>query len=176
MLLPPDRYLVRQTRRFRSRDQPVYLVRPCEARGITRNCIFMPLVFDLREQAIHWLDVQAKGQLEMNNVEMSQRAIAKICPQLMTYFGSGVRASMWDLCLLHAAARCQQVTVRAHGKAMAASALPFSTYFGASTGENMTEGEAVGLDAAGNFYVAGATRSWALSDAFVLKFDVSGKL
>jgi hypothetical protein len=76
------------------------------------NGIFLPLVLDLRESVLHWLDVQAKGQFEMNNVETSKAAIAKICPELMTYFGSGVRASMFDLFLLHAAARCQRVVVR----------------------------------------------------------------
>ncbi len=48
----------------------------------------------------------------MNNVETSKKAIATICPELMTYFGSGVRTSMFDLALLHAAARCDRVLVR----------------------------------------------------------------
>jgi hypothetical protein len=52
MLLPPTVILSGKRYGSRSRDQPVYLVRPREARGIRRNCIFMPLVFDLREQAI----------------------------------------------------------------------------------------------------------------------------
>ncbi len=47
-----------------------------------------------------------------NNVETSKAAIAKICPEQMTYFASGNRASMFDLGLLHAAARCQHVFVR----------------------------------------------------------------
>lgn len=45
----------------------------------------------------------------MNNVSTSNNAISKICPELITYFQSGTRPSMYDLALLHAAARCQQV-------------------------------------------------------------------
>jgi hypothetical protein len=76
------------------------------------NGVFMPFVLDLQDGVLHWLDVQAKGHLEMNNVESSKSAIAKICPDLIDYFGSGVRPSMYDLALLHAAARCQRVAVR----------------------------------------------------------------
>src|SRR4051812_34756915 len=35
-----------------------------------------------------------------------------ICPEMMAYFASGVRPSMYDLALLHAAARCENVHVR----------------------------------------------------------------
>lgn len=76
------------------------------------NGVFMPFVLDLQEGLLHWLDVQSKGQLEMNNVETSKAAITKVCPDLMTYFGSGIRASMYELALLHAAARCEQVVIR----------------------------------------------------------------
>jgi hypothetical protein len=72
----------------------------------------MPLVLDVRENVLHWLDVQSKGEFEFNNVASSNQAITKICPELMTYFGSGARPSMSDLALLHAAARCQTVIVR----------------------------------------------------------------
>ena len=74
--------------------------------------IFMPLVLDVREGVIHWLDVHSKGQLQFNNVATSNGAITKICPELMTYFGSGARASMYQLALLHAAARCRRVLLR----------------------------------------------------------------
>jgi len=76
------------------------------------NGVFMPLVLDVRENVLHWLDVQSKGQLAFNNVASSNQAITKICPELMTYFGSGARPSMADLALLHAAARCGTVLVR----------------------------------------------------------------
>jgi hypothetical protein len=77
--------------------------------------VFMPFVLDLRDGLLHWLDVQSKGHLEMNNVETAKSAIAKVCPDLITYFGSAVRPTIYDLALLHAAARCQRVTVRGDG-------------------------------------------------------------
>ena len=79
---------------------------------VGENGVFMPLVLDLQEWLLHWLDVQTKGRLEMNNVETSKAAIAKICPDLITYFQSGSRPSMYDLAMLHAAARCERVFVR----------------------------------------------------------------
>src|SRR5262249_3907823 len=45
------------------------------------NGIFMPLVLDLREGELHWLDVYSKGQLVFNNVATSNKAITKICPE-----------------------------------------------------------------------------------------------
>lgn len=79
------------------------------------NGVFLPLVLDLNDNTLHWLDVHAKGQLQRNNVENSNAAISKICPELIMYFGSGVRASMLDLARLHAAARCKRVFVRGEG-------------------------------------------------------------
>jgi hypothetical protein len=76
------------------------------------NGIFMPLVLDVQECMIHWLDMHARGELEMNNVEKSKAAIFRVCPSLMEYFSSGIRASMYDLGLLHAAARCKNVYLR----------------------------------------------------------------
>lgn len=79
------------------------------------NGVFLPLVLDVRDSVLHWLDLQAKGRLEMNNVETSKRAIAKVAPAAMAYFASGTRASMLDLALLHAAARCRRVLIRGAG-------------------------------------------------------------
>lgn len=76
------------------------------------NGVFLPLVLDLKAGQLHWLDIQAKGQLQMNNVETSKGDIAKLCPTLMTHFAAGARPSMYDLALLHAAARCARVHVR----------------------------------------------------------------
>lgn len=73
------------------------------------NGAYMPLVLDFAENVLHWLDVQSKGSLIMNNVETSRKSIAKVCPELIRYFGSGVRTTMYDLGLLHAAARSQNV-------------------------------------------------------------------
>lgn len=75
--------------------------------------IYLPLVLDLQTRDLHWLDVHAKGMLEMNNVASSKKAIATVCPALMRYFGSGVRASLFELGALHAAARCRRIFVRA---------------------------------------------------------------
>jgi hypothetical protein len=74
--------------------------------------IFMPLVIDLRSNRLHWLDTYSRGQLHLNNVANSNRAITQICPAMIDYFASGVRMSMLDLALLHAAARCDRVFLR----------------------------------------------------------------
>lgn len=74
--------------------------------------MFAPLVLDLTDDTMHWLDVYSKGKLNLNNVETSKKAITTICPAMIAYFGSGVRASMFDLALLHAAARSQRVWLR----------------------------------------------------------------
>jgi hypothetical protein len=76
------------------------------------NGVFMPLVLDVQENVLHWIDMQARGELDMNNVETSKGAIFRVCPALMDYFSSGARASMLDLGLLHAAARASRVILR----------------------------------------------------------------
>ena len=76
------------------------------------NGIYLPLAFDIREDTLHWLDVYSKGQFEFNNVESSKSAIFKICPDLIEYFASGVRTSVYKLALLHASARGEQVLIR----------------------------------------------------------------
>lgn len=83
-----------------------------------KNGVFLPVVFDFIAQQIHWLDVHARGQFEMNNVESARNAIATICPTMMTYFASGVRPSMLQLGMLHAAARAQKVWLRAADPAL----------------------------------------------------------
>ncbi len=76
------------------------------------NGVFAPLALDLATGTLHWLDVYAKGQLDMNNVATSKKDLARICPQMIEHFGSGVRTSMYDLALLHAAARGRRVWLR----------------------------------------------------------------
>lgn len=76
------------------------------------NGIYMPLVLDLENNELHWLDVHSKGSLEMNNVETSKSAIARIGPDLIQYFASGTRPSLYELALLHAAARTPVVYLR----------------------------------------------------------------
>src|SRR5690606_37355893 len=77
------------------------------------NGVYMPLCFDLANDTMHWLDVYSTGELAMNNVATSSAAITRICPEMITYFASGVRLDMRTLALLHAAARARRVIVRA---------------------------------------------------------------
>jgi hypothetical protein len=77
------------------------------------NGVFLPLVVDLAQRTLHWLDTYATGQFLFNNVKTSNRAIRRIGPEMLASFGSGVRPSMLDLALLHAAARCRRVERRA---------------------------------------------------------------
>jgi hypothetical protein len=76
------------------------------------NGVFMPLVVDLDDGSMHWIDVYAKGGFAFNNVATSNKAITTVCPNLLAYFGSGVRPSMFELAALHAAARTRRVVVR----------------------------------------------------------------
>ncbi|MFZ6640862.1 MXAN_6230/SCO0854 family RING domain-containing protein [Undibacterium sp. TC4M20W] len=76
------------------------------------NGIFLPMVIDLQDARLHWLDMYSTGMFAMNNVASSNNAITTICPELIAYFASGTRPSMYELCLLHAAARGQEVLLR----------------------------------------------------------------
>lgn len=76
------------------------------------NGVCMPLVLDLREGTLQWLEVYAKGKLLFNSVATSRRVITSICPTLMQYFASGIRPTMYELALLHAASRARTVVVR----------------------------------------------------------------
>lgn len=76
------------------------------------NGVYLPVCFDLETMDLHWLDVSAKGQFALNNVETSNKSIRKVVPELMAYFGSAVRASMFTLGRWHAAARAKTVFVR----------------------------------------------------------------
>lgn len=106
------------------------------------NGIYMPLVFDLQEGVMHWLDVYSQGELSFNNVATSNRAITRICPTLIEYFGSGVRPSMYELALLHAAARAPVVylrdpALRRYVRGESESAIDFHTRITRDHGEPM---------------------------------------
>lgn len=75
---------------------------------------FLPLVIDFEAQQMHWIDAYTTGGIGGNNLANTANAITTICPALVDYFASGVRASMWDLALLHAASRGNQVWLRGH--------------------------------------------------------------
>jgi hypothetical protein len=74
--------------------------------------IFMPAVVDVEERTLHWVDTYARGGFAFNNVATSNQDIQRICPEMMTYFASGTRMSMYDLAILHAAARGKRVFLR----------------------------------------------------------------
>ncbi len=74
--------------------------------------MFLPLIVDLDDDRLHWLDVYAAGSLQFNNVATSNKDLKRLGPQLLGYFGTGERASMYDLALLHAAARAARVVIR----------------------------------------------------------------
>lgn len=81
------------------------------------NGVYLPMAVDLESRTLHWLDTFSKGGLAFNNVASSKSAIARICPELIDYFSRGSRASLYDLGLLHAAARAQRVFLRdEHGE------------------------------------------------------------
>jgi hypothetical protein len=77
-----------------------------------KNGVFLPLVFDLQEGRVHWLDVYSQGGFSFNNASTSRSAIRRLCPEMLGYFGSGVRLSMLELARLHAASRATRVFVR----------------------------------------------------------------
>jgi hypothetical protein len=76
------------------------------------NGVFIPLAVDLAQRELHWLDVQAKGQLDFNTLAKANDTLRVVCPALIRFFASGARPSMYDLGLLHAAARSDVVWVR----------------------------------------------------------------
>jgi hypothetical protein len=78
--------------------------------------IYLPLVVDLHTNTLHWLDTYSDGQLQHNTAASSNTAVRRICPEMIDYFASGQRMSMFELGLLHAAARAQRVILRGeHG-------------------------------------------------------------
>lgn len=74
--------------------------------------MYMPLAIDVEAGALHWFDVHSHGQFELNNVATSEKALSTLGPALISYFASGVRPSLRDLALLHAAARADTVFLR----------------------------------------------------------------
>lgn len=79
------------------------------------NGIYLPLLFDLQSNTLHWLDLYSRGMFGFNNVGTSNSAIQKICPEALAYFASGARPNLLDLGRLHAAARGQRVLLRDGG-------------------------------------------------------------
>ena len=76
------------------------------------NGVYLPLLLDIEAGRIHWLDVYSKGAFAMNSVASSNAAITTVCPNMLAYFGAGARPAMFELALLHAAARCREIVLR----------------------------------------------------------------
>ncbi len=77
--------------------------------------VFLPFVLDLESERLHWLDTYSKGEFVFNNVETSNRAVVRLCPEAIAYYEHGCRATMLDLGLLHAASRGRRVVLRGEG-------------------------------------------------------------
>ena len=73
---------------------------------------FAPLIADLANNRIFWLDASHEGSLAYNNVENSKKAVQRIGSDVINYFNQGVRPNMFQLATMHAAARSRQVWVR----------------------------------------------------------------
>lgn len=100
--------------RRRSGDGPTFDPATVELRFDVAGAhgVFVPLVVDLESGRMHWLDVVNDGAMSLNNVSRSNRAITRVVPATLSWFGHGVRPSMRDLALLHAAARCDEIRLR----------------------------------------------------------------
>lgn len=83
------------------------------------NGVVVPLVFDVQESVVHWLDVQRKGRSKFNNLHTSDKDVRQLGTQMLPYFASGARPSLYELGLLHAAARSRTVFVRRSGDVVA---------------------------------------------------------
>lgn len=47
------------------------------------NGVFLPLVVDLVDGKLHWLDIYSRGMLAFNNVATSDSSITSLCPRLI---------------------------------------------------------------------------------------------
>ncbi len=79
------------------------------------NGVYVPLVVDLAHDELHWLDVYTRGLPAMNTVTSAEASVSSICQNLIAYFGSGARVSMFVLAALHASARTRRTIVRSDG-------------------------------------------------------------
>ena len=102
------------------------------------NGIYLPFVVDIQENRLHWFDVYSKGEFVFNNVETSNTAITKICPDMLYYFDSGARISIYELALLHAAARGKRVLLRGTIIEQFEKALAINQEMGNRRGEGAT--------------------------------------
>ncbi|AEI64962.1 MXAN_6230/SCO0854 family RING domain-containing protein [Corallococcus macrosporus] len=74
--------------------------------------ISVPLVIDLAEKQLRWVDVKVPPEDGFQSVRRSRGELAHLGKDTLAYFGSGARPSLWELACLHAAARSRTVQVR----------------------------------------------------------------
>lgn len=74
--------------------------------------ISVPLVIDLQERKLRWVDVKVPTDDVFHNVHRSRGELAHLAKDTMAYFGTGARPTLWELACLHAAARTRTVHVR----------------------------------------------------------------
>jgi hypothetical protein len=78
--------------------------------------ISVPLVIDLAERRMRWVDVKVPSEDLFHSVRRARGDIAHFGQDTMAYFGTGARPTLWELACLHAAARTRTVHVRrGHG-------------------------------------------------------------
>ena len=74
--------------------------------------ISVPLVIDLEERRMRWVDVKVPPDGSFHTVRSSRHKLAQFGRSTLAYFGSGARPTLWELACLHAAARTRTVHVR----------------------------------------------------------------
>lgn len=77
-----------------------------------RSVITVPLVIDLGERRLRWLDVHVASRGDLHQVGGYRAALAHIGRDFDDLIGTQARPTLWDLATLHAAARCNVVYVR----------------------------------------------------------------
>ncbi|NVJ05654.1 hypothetical protein HUW63_10490 [Myxococcus sp. AM001] len=74
--------------------------------------ISVPLVIDLVEKQLRWVDVKVPPEDGFQSVRRSRGELAHLGKDTLAYFGTGARPTLWELACLHAAARSRTVQVR----------------------------------------------------------------
>ncbi|MFP2958023.1 MXAN_6230/SCO0854 family RING domain-containing protein [Myxococcus sp. 1LA] len=74
--------------------------------------ISVPLVIDLEQKQLRWVDVKVPPEDGFQSVRRSRGELAHLGKDTLAYFGTGARPTLWELACLHAAARSRTVRVR----------------------------------------------------------------
>ena len=78
--------------------------------GASRTCA--PMVVDLKHRRIVWLDVHLTVSGTNHAVHRHSQGLGHLSSDVLQYFQSGSRPTLWQLACLHAASRCDRVLVR----------------------------------------------------------------